>query len=114
MKNTAEPISLLDYVQCSLRPPEVAKRQKQRDVEIAVATIAPRKRRTSKKKEQVVLPPEAVAYLEATSKLEAYLAKPSFQKQNDYGLEAAALFAKKREADRAVRATHGGENPYKK
>ena len=55
----------------------------------------------------------AIDYLEAASRLEAYFAKPSHERPHDYGIVLAGLCREKREADARVRATHGGENPYR-
>jgi len=111
----ATQLDIFGYAQDSFASPKVKpQRVDGGQVEKTIPMVAPRKRRASKKKEQVVLPPEAVAYLEAASRLEAFYAKPDYLKPNDYGFEAATLFAIKREADARVRATHGGENPYNK
>jgi len=116
MGKTEQQMSLYSYVQDSLAPPIQTKQKKShRNVEETTAAVAPRKRRASKKKEEIpVLPQVAIDYLEAASRLEACFAKPSHERPHDYGIVLSGLCREKREADNRVKATNGGENPYKK
>jgi len=109
MNSAAQQIDLYSYVERSISPMRVDEGRAER----VTRTIAPRKRRASKKKVQV-LPPEALEYLEAQQKFDEFhngVAKGIYSADSWRG---DGLWLRLQNAEKRVRMVNEGLNPYKK